>query len=99
MKRWELYKGDEKIADINMSGVDQPWFIGELSALGSFEQYRPLFVRLNQFIKKGEFSSKDSEVAAEEIAVLGLSLKDVAENKVYSEMMINIDGDDVLWRV
>jgi hypothetical protein len=93
MKRWELYKGDEKLADIDMSGVDQPWFFGALSAHDPFERYRPVFERANRFVRKGDFSSKESEEAAEEIDVLGLSLKDVTENKIYTDMMINIDGD------
>ena len=45
MRMWELYIGAEKLADISMSGVDQPWFFGELSVQPPFEKYRPLFER------------------------------------------------------
>jgi hypothetical protein len=96
---WELYIGAEKLADISMSGVDQPWFFGELSVQPPFEKYRPLFEKAYGFVKKGDFSSEESEEAAEAIDDLGLSLKDVAENKVYTDMMINIDDNEVWWRV
>ena len=43
MKVWKLYAGDELVADLVVTGLDDPWLLARVEPGPGHERYRPLF--------------------------------------------------------
>ena len=99
MSNWELYKGNTKLANIKEVGIDQPWFIGEFFPCPGFDKYRPIFERAEKFIKNDEFDSEESEKTFKEIDELQLSIKRIKDQKLFAEVMITLENNEIWWRI
>ncbi|WP_413662309.1 hypothetical protein ACG1BZ_13755 [Microbulbifer sp. CNSA002] len=99
MNIWELYKEDEKLADLTQTDLDQPWFIGVLVPTPAFDEYRNLFERAQRFIETEEFDSEESEDTFVEIDNLKLRLVRMSDKRVFKDVMLCVSGDEVWWRI
>lgn len=99
MSIWELYKENEKLAELRQEDLDQPWFIGELLPTPAFEKYRNLFERAQRFIEAEDFESKESEDTFIEIDNLKLLLIRMSDKREFDDVMLSVTGDEAWWRI
>jgi hypothetical protein len=81
---WKLYAGDELVADLVVTGLDDPWLIAHVEPGPALDRYRPAF---------DDDSADPSH--AEMRRALRLRRPDGATVSAYS---LHVDGDEAWWR-
>ena len=97
-RKWQLLRDGVIFADIEQTDTDFPWLYGTLTPRVEFAQYATLFAAAQKFLDRDEFDTPESDAAFKAIFDLGLSIRDVDDNEMFDEVMINLDGTEASWR-
>lgn len=95
-RTWKLYRGDELLADLVVTGGDFPWLNARVDAYGAFEEVQTLFADELRLIEDIDDEPDAWEAAYDAIrATLTLRYPDGRE---VPELLLHIDGRDAWWR-
>jgi hypothetical protein len=82
---WKLFAGDDLVADLVVTGLDDPWLLARVEPGPALDRYRPLF----EAELRDDFSHGGMRRA------LRLRRPDGADVAPHS---LHIDGDEAWWR-
>jgi hypothetical protein len=90
-KVWKLYARDELVADLVVTGLDDPWLIARVKARPGLERFRPLF--------EAELKGEDGDIADPHISKLRRELRlSKPDGARVAAFMLQVDGDEAWWR-
>jgi hypothetical protein len=88
---WKLHAGEELVAELVVTGLDDPWLIARVDARPGLERFRPLF--------EAELQGEDGDIAGPHISQLRRELRLSKPNgAVVVAFMLHVDGDEAWWR-
>lgn len=96
---WCLYGGGELLAELEVTGPDQPWLEGRVTPRPAFEEVRPLFDE--ELAVLTQMDGRDDGVEAWEatyrrvVEVVELAKPD---GRRVAEFLLHVDGDRAWWR-
>lgn len=90
-KVWKLYAGDELVADLVVTGLDDPWLLAHVEAHPGLERFRPLF--------EAELQGEDGDIGDPRLSALRRELRlSKPGGKRVAAFMLHVDGDEAWWR-
>jgi hypothetical protein len=93
---WRLWRGDELVADLVVTGGDFPWLQASLEATPAFESMRDLFAEELRLVDRLEEEYLAWEAVDEQIHTI-LSLENPEGVRV-PEFLLHIEGEAAWWR-
>jgi hypothetical protein len=88
---WKLYAGEELIADLVVTGLDDPWFHARVEPHPGLERFRPLF--------EEELKGEDGDLGDPEFSALRRELRLFKPGgERVSAFMLHVDGEVAWWR-
>jgi hypothetical protein len=100
MKVWKLYAGDELVADLVVTGLDDPWLLARVEPGPAHERYRPLFAAdLTDAADDDEDEEDDDEPVDPRFAEMRRALRLCnPKGKAVTAFLLHVDGDEAWWR-
>jgi len=93
---WRLYRGDELLADLVVTGGDFPWLVARVEPKPGFETVRHLFADELRWTDGADEDEGAWAAAYDRIrATVSLSYPD---GGAVPEFLLHIDGDEAWWR-
>jgi hypothetical protein len=93
---WTLYRGEELIADLVVTGGDFPWLTAGVRPYGGFEEVRPLFDEELRLLDDVDTHVEAWEAAYQQVReTVTLQYPDGGD---VPEFLLHIDGDEAWWR-
>lgn len=93
---WSLYRGEELVADLVVTGSDLPWLNAEVRPCGGFEDVRPLFDEELRLLDDVDNHVDAWEAAYQQVRET-VTLK-YPEGSDVPEFLLHIDGAEAWWR-
>jgi hypothetical protein len=93
---WKLYRADELLAVLVVTGGDFPWLNARVEPRDGFEEVRPLFTEELRLL-----DNIGQDVAAWEAAyaaVRSAVILRYPDDRSVREFLLHIDGDEAWWR-
>jgi hypothetical protein len=90
-KAWRLYAGDELVADLVVTGLDDPWLYARVEAQPGLARFRPLF--------EAELQGEDGNLGDPRLVELRRELRlRKPDGQTVAAFMLHVDGDEAWWR-
>jgi hypothetical protein len=93
---WSVYRGDERLADLVVTGGDFPWLEAQVRARAAFEDVRPLFIE-----ELRRLDRIDDDVDAWEAAYAAVRAAvtlHYPQGGEVPEFLLHVDGETAWWR-
>jgi len=90
-KDWTLYAGDEHLADLVVTGLDDPWLHARVEAQPGLERFRPLF--------EEELKGEDGDIGGPRLSALRRELRLLKpDGTAAASFLLHVDGEVAWWR-
>lgn len=96
IETWTLYRGDEIVADLVVTGGDFPWLNARVEPRDGFDELRPLFAEELRLLDHVD-DDADSYAAAYEAVRRTVTLRR-PDGCDAPEFLLHIDGTKAWWR-
>ena len=91
---WKLYAGDELVADLVVTGLDDPWLIARVEAGPGLERHRQLFEA-----ELAAAKDEDQDLVDPRLSELRRALRlSKPDGTVVAAFLLHVDGDEAWWR-
>ena len=93
---WTLYRQDQRLADLVVTGGDFPWLNARVEPRDGFDDVRPLFAEDLRALRASDDDLDAGETAYQAIrSTVTLRYPDGTE---VPEFLLHIEGDEAWWR-
>ena len=93
---WQLFRGDELLAELIVTGGDFPWLNAEVRPAAGFSEVRPLFDEELRRLDRLDEEPEQWETAYRRIREVVRLL--APDGRPVPEFLLHIEGADAWWR-
>jgi hypothetical protein len=93
---WTLHSGEERIADLVVTGGDFPWLHARVRPYPGLEELRPLFDEERRLLDELDNHVEAWEAAYEQVRA-SVTLR-YPDGRTVPEFLLHLDGDEAWWR-
>jgi hypothetical protein len=93
---WRLYRGDELVAELVVTGADFPWLNATVRATPAFDELRPLFLEELRLLDRLDPDAEAWEAVYDRVRQ-EVSLER-PDGFAVPEFLLHVDGEDAWWR-
>ncbi|HVF05724.1 MAG TPA: hypothetical protein VNA20_12860 [Frankiaceae bacterium] len=93
---WRLHHDGAVVAELHVTGRDQPWLLARVESRAGFDAVAPLFAEELRLLDRLDSDAEEWEAAYRRVRA-ATRLTDPAGDDV-AEYLLHVDGDQAWWR-